>query len=65
MDNIVKLAPDCFEKKQDGSWVAVKNSDIVTQEGKFIRISPGMAFTPGFQPWGLDVVQALEEVNAN
>jgi hypothetical protein len=65
MDNIVKLATDSFEKKPDGSWVAVKNSDIVTEDGRFIRITPGMAFTPGFQPWGLDVVQALEEVGAN
>jgi hypothetical protein len=65
MDNIVKLAIDCFEKKADGSWVATKNSDIVTEDGKIIRIAPGMAFTPGHQPWGLDVVQALEGVSEN
>ena len=65
MDNVVKLATDCFEKKSDGSWVAVKNSDIVTRDGRFIRITPGMAFTPGRQLWGLDIVQALEEVGAN
>ena len=65
MDNIVKLATDCFEKKPDGSWVSLKNSDIVTQDGRFIRIAPGMKFSPGRQLWGLDVVQTLEKVCAN
>ena len=65
MNNVVKLATDCFEKKMDGSWIAVKNSDIVTQDGKIIRIAPGMTFTPGHPIWGVDVVQALEEVSAN
>ena len=65
MASVAKIATDCFEKKPDGSWVALKNSDIVTQEGGFIRISPGMTFKPGRQLWGLDVVQVLENTNTN
>ena len=65
MANVAKIAPDCFEKKPDGSWVATQNSDIVTQEGGIIRVAPGMAFKPGRQQWGLDVVQVLEEASAN
>lgn len=64
MDDIVKIVVGDYEKKPDGSWVCVKNSDITTESGRIIRIAPGMAFTQNGKPWGLDVVKALEEASA-
>lgn len=65
MDSIAKIAIEDFDKKPDGSWVAVKNSDIITQGGGFIRIGPGMRFAPGRHLWGLDVAETLDKISLN
>ncbi|HNS79754.1 MAG TPA: hypothetical protein PKM17_13990 [Syntrophorhabdus sp.] len=65
MDEIAKIMIEDFEKKPDGSWVAVKNSDINTKSGKVIRIAPGMTFRKGTTLWGIDVVNALDKISAN
>lgn len=61
MDEIAKIMIEEFEKKPDGSWVCIKNSDIVTTAGKVIRITPGMTFRKGSTPWGFDIAKALDE----
>ena len=60
MDEIVKIAVDEFEKKPDGSWISVKNSDIITKAGSVVRITPGLTFKKGINLWELDVAQALD-----
>ena len=65
MDEITKLAVDEYEKKPDGSWVCVKNSDITTSTGRIIRIAPGTAFKPGAKFLGLDVAGALDKISAS
>lgn len=65
MDEIIKIIIEEFEKKPDGSWVAVKNSDISTESGRIIRIAPGMTFRKGISTWGLDVAKTLDEKSAN
>ena len=62
MDEIAKIAVEDFEKKPDGSWVCVSNSDVTTKAQNIIRIKPGMTFRKGSRLWGLDVVEALERV---
>jgi hypothetical protein len=64
MDEITKIIIQEFEKKPDGSWVAVKNTDINTESGRVIRITPGMTFKKGGKLWGLDVAKALDEISA-
>jgi len=64
MDEIVKIELKDYEKKADGSWITVNNSDIVTKAGSVIRIAPGMSFRPGVKPWGFDVAQVLDEISA-
>lgn len=63
MEEIAKIVVEEFEKKPDGSWVAVKNSDIATKTGRIIRIAPGMTFTKGSKLWGLDIVKVLDEAS--
>ncbi len=65
MDEITKISVDEFEKKSDGSWVSIKNSDIQTKTGKVIRISPGVPFKKGTIMWGIDVADALDRLTAN
>ncbi|WP_028322688.1 hypothetical protein [Desulfatiglans anilini] len=65
MEEIVKIDLNGYEKNPDGSWTAVKNSDIVTKSGSFIRIAPGMSFRKGVRIWGLDVVEVLDKMSAN
>lgn len=66
MDEISKITIGDFEKKSDGSWVCIRNSDINTKAGKVIRIPPGMPFKKGFSYFGgFDVVAALEQVSVN
>jgi len=64
MDEITKIIIQEFEKKPDGSWVAVKNTDINTKSGRVIRIAPGMTFKKDGKLWGLDVAKALDEISA-
>jgi hypothetical protein len=65
MDEIAKIAVEEFEKKPDGSWVCVKNSDINTKLGRVIRVTPGHAFKKGGKFAGLDVVKTLDEISGN
>lgn len=65
MDSIAKINIKEFEKKSDGSWIALKNSDIVTEDGGVIRVTPGMVFIPGRQLWGFDVAKILNEISPN
>ncbi|HOW55588.1 MAG TPA: hypothetical protein PLR60_13160 [Syntrophorhabdaceae bacterium] len=65
MDEIVKIAIDEYEKKPDGSWVCVKNSDVTTKTGKVIRIAPGTAFSKGRTFLGLDIAEALDKISGN
>ena len=65
MDEVTKITIEEFEKKPDGSWVAVRNSDIITKAGNLIRIAPGMTFRRGGNLWGVDVAKALDDVSAN
>jgi hypothetical protein len=64
MDEIAKIAIDEFTKKEDGSWVCVKNSDVTTKAANVIRISPGMIFRPGVVFCGVDVAEALNRIGA-
>jgi len=63
MAEIAKIMLEEFEKKPDGSWVCVKNSDITTKSQEVIRITPGMTFRKGFKLWGLDVAEALDKIS--
>ena len=63
MDEIAKINIQEFEKKPDGSWVSIKNTDINTKSNKVIRISPGITFRKGGRLWGLDVAKVLDEIS--
>lgn len=63
MDEIVKIAIADYEKKPDGSWVCVKNSDILTKGGNVIRITPGMTFRKDGKLWGHDIAGILDEIS--
>ncbi len=65
MEEIVKIAIEEYEKKPDGSWVCVKNSDITTKTGRIIRIAPGTVFKPGLIFLGCDVVATLDKISGN
>jgi hypothetical protein len=65
MEEIVKIGLDEYEKKSDGSWVCVKNSDITCKSGRIVRIAPGTTFTKGRIFLGMDVVEALEKLSGN
>lgn len=65
MEEIVKIAIDEYEKKPDGSWVCVKNSDVTTKTGKVIRVAPGMTFKKGSAFVGADIAEALDKLSAN
>lgn len=65
MTEIAKIMVEEFEKKPDGSWVCVKNSDITTKSQEVIRITPGMTFRKGVKLWGLDVADALDKMSEN
>jgi uncharacterized LabA/DUF88 family protein len=65
MTEIAKIMIEEFEKKPDGSWVCVKNSDITTKSREVIRITPGMTFRKGVKLWGLDVAEALDKISGN
>jgi len=65
MDEITKIAVEEFEKKPDGSWVCVKNSDVNTKLGRVIRVTPGMTFRQGGSLSGVDVAKALDAISAN
>ncbi len=64
VDEIAKIAVEEFERKPDGSWVCVKNSDVITNTQKVIRVTPGMMFKKGGKLWGVDVAEALEKMSA-
>ncbi|HBE45396.1 MAG TPA: hypothetical protein DDW17_08155 [Deltaproteobacteria bacterium] len=65
MDEIAKIMVNEFKKQPDGSWVCIKNSDIVTKAGNMIRVSPGLTFKKDRRLWGLDVVKMLDELSTN
>jgi len=60
-----KIKINEFEKKTDGSWVCVKNSDVMTKSGKVIRVMPGTIFRKDVLLWDCDIAKALDEVSAN
>jgi hypothetical protein len=62
MDEITKIVIEDFEKKQDGSWVVVQNSDIITKAGNVIRLTPGIPFKKGSKLWGFDVAKTLDGI---
>ncbi|HOC45545.1 MAG: hypothetical protein PHT96_09560 [Syntrophorhabdaceae bacterium] len=61
MEEITKIALEEYEKKSDGSWVCVKNSDITTSKGNILRIAPGTIFRPGGKFLGIDIAEALNK----
>ena len=65
MDEVTKIAVEEFEKKPDGSWVCVKNSDITTKSGRIIRVAPGTTLNRGGKLSGIDVVTALDQISGN
>lgn len=65
MDEIAKIAVEEYERKPDGSWVCIKNSDITTKTGRIMRIAPGMVFRKGGTFQGVDVAEALDRISAN
>jgi hypothetical protein len=65
MEEIAKVAIEEFQRKPDGSWICVKNSDITTKSGRVIRVAPGTTFRKGGRLSGLDVAQALDELSGN
>jgi hypothetical protein len=65
MDEVTKIAVEEFEKKPDGSWVCVKNSDITTKSGRIIRVAPGTTLNKGGKLSGIDVVGALDQFSGN
>ncbi|MBP8626451.1 MAG: hypothetical protein KBE27_06695 [Syntrophorhabdaceae bacterium] len=66
MRNVSKVVVNDFEKKPDGSWVVVKNSDVFTDAGEMIRLAPGMTFVKGRKLWGgIDLAHVLDEVSKN
>lgn len=66
MDEIAKINVGDFEKKEDGSWVTVKNSNINTKGGNIISLSPGMTFRAGTRQFGgLEIAKTLEEMSQN
>jgi len=62
-DEVTKITVEDFEKKPDGSWVAVKNSDVQSKTGKVVRITPGLVFRKGGKLSGLDVAEALDKIS--
>jgi hypothetical protein len=65
MEEISKIVVEEFEKKPDGSWVSVKNSDILTSGGGVIRIAAGVTFKKGRKFVGFDIAEVLDQVCAN
>jgi hypothetical protein len=63
MDEITKIAIEEFEKKPDGSWVCVKNSDVATKLQRIIRLKPGMIFKKGLIFCGVDIAEALDKIS--
>jgi hypothetical protein len=64
-DEIAKVNLKEFEKKPDGSWVCVQNSDITMKTGRIIRVPPGTVFKKGTKFVGVDMAEALDKVPAN
>lgn len=60
MDEITDIKVEDFERRPDGSWVAVRTSDVQSKTGKVIRIPPGMSFRKGGKLVGLDIADALD-----
>jgi hypothetical protein len=63
MDEITKIAIEDFEKKPDGSWVVVRNSDVITKSGNVIRLTPGIPFRKDRKLWGFDVAETLDKIS--
>lgn len=63
-DEIAKVNLKEFEKKPDGSWVSVQNSDITMKSGKIIRIPPGATFRKGTKFVGVDMADQLDKASA-
>lgn len=58
------VSPKEFRRNPDGSWTCIKNSDIKSAYGIY-RVSPGMTFKKKQSIWGIDVVELLDQTNAN
>jgi hypothetical protein len=50
-----------FEKQQDGSWLCLAETTIVTTSGP-ITIAPGSRTTFGDRPSGFDLAEYLEQL---
>ncbi len=64
MDEISKIVIEEFNRKDDGSWVCLKTTDIITKSGSIVRVPPGASFRKGVTFCGLRVAEALDEINA-
>ncbi|MCX8111270.1 MAG: hypothetical protein N3D15_08495 [Syntrophorhabdaceae bacterium] len=63
MDEIATINIGDFKKQPDGTWVVAKISDIITKDGNYIRLAPGMFFKQGSKLWGFDIVKILDELS--
>ncbi|NMC73150.1 MAG: hypothetical protein GYA56_02125 [Geobacteraceae bacterium] len=62
MDEITNISVEDFQRQPDGSWVAIRTSDVQSKTGKVIRIPPGMSFRKGGKLVGFDIAEALDRV---
>jgi len=60
MTENIKVLCEAYSRNPDGSWTAIKISDIQTPD-KSIRVNPGILFKKDRTMWGIDVVRLLEE----
>ncbi|HNQ47332.1 MAG TPA: hypothetical protein PK125_04765 [Syntrophorhabdus sp.] len=65
MEEIAKISIDEYERRPDGSWVCIKNSDITTKSNWVIRVSPGVIFQKNRRLFGLNVADALDKISGN
>ncbi len=63
-DEIAKVNLKEFEKKSDGSWVCVQNSDISMKTGRIIRVAPGTVFRKGAMFVGIDMADQLDKFSS-
>lgn len=65
MEEIAKISIDEYDRRPDGSWVCIKNSDITTQSNWVIGVSPGVIFQKNRRLFGLNVADALDKISGN
>jgi hypothetical protein len=57
-----EIAVPCqaFRKNEDGSWTSLQVTSLGVPMGE-VRIQPGTTFKKGSKPWGVDIVEMLEQ----